>query len=174
MIFFSFVFATHLCELLVTQSEWNKRSTGMSFQCAEQRRKKLTKTASELSYLHWHRNWVSAMRHNKYNMCIILESGRNGPTHTHTLVHKNTDRQTLTSTHKSEQVVSTPSWTLIESISTAKGNVQLIICPVTLSCRVCSVMETSYSILSFLHPLRILQCTAYSHFWPSYALSHVT
>lgn len=84
-------------------------------------------------------------------MCIILESGR---THTHT------DRQTLTSTHKSEQVVSTPSRTFnrIHPCGQRQCSAHHLPCNT-----VRNRLQRSGNFSAFSH--------TYSHFWPSCAFT---
>lgn len=119
--------------------------------------------------------WVSAMRRNKYNMCIILESGRNGSRRTQKHTHRRTE-------HWQAHINQSrwfPQWAalLIESISWANGNVEARpICPATLPCTVDSVVETLRTVSRThleLYSKQVIK-QAYSHFQPSYALSHVS
>lgn len=125
------------------------------FMCArppEQRRKHWA--TNELSYLHWHRKWVSFSDETQQIQHVYHIRVRKERTKTHTETHTQTD-ETLTSAHKSEQVVSTMSCTFNwihllsqrqrSSSSHLPGNTAL-------HSRQCSGNFT----YSFLHPLRII------------------
>lgn len=125
---------------------------------------------SVYSHLHWHRNLVPAMRHttNTTSVTYYSQEGTDQNTHTHT----------QTSIRKSEQVASTLNWTFnwihVEPAATFSSS--HLPRNTVLHCLQSTgtfYLQYLQFVLSVFSIKKIINKQAYSHFWPSFTLSHV-